>query len=62
MIRLVKKAGIDVLEIASVAPARAITIGQIVAFYDSTGTICYGGASIEEVGESYFQLKKQILT
>jgi len=62
VIRLVKKAGIDVLEIASVAPARAITIGQIVALYDSTGTICYGGAAIEEVGESYFQLKKQILT
>ena len=61
MIRLVTKAGLQVLEITSVTPARAIAIGQIVAFYDKTGTVCYGGGTIEESGESYFQLKRSVM-
>ncbi len=50
------------LEIVSVTPARAVTLGQIVAFYDVTGTVCHGGGAIEEVGESYFQMKKEMMT
>jgi len=59
---ILNAAGIEMLEVVSDTPARAITLGQIVALYDIAGAVCYGGGAIEEAGESYFQSKRQFMT